>query len=86
MRQELADLDAGDRGGDRAEGPPWGVPGLGSQLSSWLMPPSSQIMSTWRCFDWSARATSGRKMPPAAPASRPSICRRESAWSLPPHA
>ena len=47
-----------DVGIDR-NGPPVGVPGLGSQVSSWLEPPASQSRITRFCCDLSAPAKAG---------------------------
>ena len=40
-------------------GPPVSVLGLGSQVSSWLAPPASQITRTCRCFLASSAAIAG---------------------------
>src|SRR4051794_27070141 len=51
-------------------GPPVSVFGLGSQVSSWLAPPASQITSTCRCFLASSAAIDGL-VKPEKPAPRP---------------
>ncbi|MEA3209839.1 MAG: hypothetical protein QOE70_2896 [Chthoniobacter sp.] len=63
------------------KGPPKSVFGFGSQLSSWLMPPSSQTKST--CFSrWrSASANPGEASPHSAPSVVPRKARRESECS-----
>ncbi len=74
------------------KGPPNSESGFGSQLSNWLMPPSSQMKITWRfCFFISAatacciRPDMPHAPTAAVPARVPSICRRERAWSAEPH-
>lgn len=77
-------------------GPPNGVPGLGSQDSSWLIPPSSWMKMTWRAFFFISAAKAGRtpgpspggpKAPPLTAAAnapvRPALStdRRLRAWS-----
>lgn len=77
--------------GIERNGPPNSVPGFGSQLSNWLMPPSSQMKSTWRSFERIAAANPGRSRPripiaPAAPpASVPSRRRRDISCSVALH-
>ena len=62
-------------------GPPVSVPGLGSQVSSWLTPPGSQMTSTRFCgrlqllgrgrLDQAAEAEHARAAPAATPAEEP---------------
>ena len=70
-RQEFADVNAGDRSRNRRNGPPVAVPGLGSQLSSWLSPPCMLTTSTRRSCDSSARTSAGRPNAPAPRRRRP---------------
>ena len=58
-------------------GPPVSVPGLGSQVSSWLTPPASQMTSTRFAARCSSLAAAGWIMPreaeqPQRPAAVPS--------------
>src|SRR3954464_13209417 len=67
-------------------GPPNCVFGFGSQLSSWLMPPSSQTKSTCLLFVLSASPARAESRPQNAPAAMPAAPsprkrRRESRWS-----
>ena len=45
--------------GIERNGPPVGVPGLGSQVSSWLEPPASQSRMTRFSFRLSSPASTG---------------------------
>ena len=74
-------------------GPPVLVPGLGSQVSSWLTPPASQIIRTrFCCLIEGAAAKAGltnesRAERPQRPAAAPARkSRRESACSAEPQA
>src|SRR5687767_8292938 len=72
-------------------GPPVLVPGLGSQLSSWLKPPDMLKQRTRICFLANSFAAAGRANTPRPPATAPVAMppkndRRASRWSEDPQA
>jgi hypothetical protein len=71
--------------GIEANGPPVSVPGLGSQVSSWLTPPARKMTSTrfWALASWPVAAALANPAGPraaAAPAA-PRNARRETVCS-----
>ena len=70
------------------KGPPVAVPGLGSQVSSWLEPPWRKICRTRLPEPCTERASAGRRTRPvaAAAAMPPNSARRERRCSTEPQA
>ena len=70
LRHQRADLHAGELGGNGAERPAAGVPGLGSQVSNWLGAPQSQRRMQCFCSFFACSANAGMENSPAEAADR----------------